>query len=415
MKNTFFIFAILLVFSAGLYAQTEDLSGWDIDSLFDDPLPQGDDYAADSISGTDIMDNLIMQKGLIFDASFEFMGGIAPGWNETPWFFDDEKEFSWGQSIKMRANLGMDARISQVFRAVIKFSFEVPWFKLKLGDFFFDYNLYDRIFIRAGKYNQSWGISPNYSFTNLPARVPQGGSSGESFLFKADIPAGIGGVQLLALTRADLLNGVIPGWRGIGYGGKFNLALRLADFDLGVFYQDDMPLRGFLSVKTTIGDTEIYNEWLGSYSRDPRKFSGAFNLGLARDFFGTDLGVNGELFYNAENDAFWYEPESGIREARISPFIDGWNLALNLIYRGGGKLSPRFFVQTLYAPWQRSARLVPGVRLNPFPHAELYFAVPMSLGGRDGYYYSHTPDPNDRPFSIVLLLTLKGGVRSSFN
>ena len=413
MKRIFFIFGLLIFVLPVFYAQEMSLD-WDIDSLFDEPLSDIPEEPSQDSSDLTV-ESLILRQGLTFDASFEFRGGFAPGWDEAPWFSEEDKTFSWGQNVRMRADFSLDARISEVFRIKTVLYFQIPDFGFRLGDFFFDYNLFNTVFVRAGKYNHSWGISPNFSFTNLPARVPENGAGGESFLFRADIPVGVGGVQVLALTRANLLNNEIPGRRDIGFGGKYNLALRWADFDLGVYYQDNMAIRGFFSVKTTIGKTELYNEWLGAWVCEPFNFSGAFNLGFVQDFFNGRLSLNGELFYNAENDAFFYQPESSVKDADISPFIDGWNLALNLLYRFNGKLNPRFFVQALYAPQQQSAQLVPGIRLNPFTHTEFYLAVPMALGSRDGYYYSHTADPKNRPFSVILLLTLKGGVRSTLS
>jgi hypothetical protein len=231
---------------------------------------------------------------------------------------------------------------------------------------------------------------------------------------KADVPIGIGGVQALALTRANLAGGVLPNLNDIGFGAKYNLALRQADFDVGVYYKEGMALRGFMSIKTTIGKTELYNEWMAAIHSD-YEASGAGNVGFVQDFLGGRLSVNGELFYNAEKDTYWYRPESGFREAETSPFVEGFSMALNLLYRFGGKLNPRLFLQSFYAPLQNSAQLVPGFRLSLWPYIEFYFAVPMALGDRNGYYYSHTADPQNRPLSVVMLLTLTGGVRAVYN
>ena len=419
MKLLLLLLSLLVISS--LAAQEEGSLTWDIDTIFDEPLPEPE---KDSTPGKDSADvkkeepkapsgptvaSLVRRRGIRLDAAFEFMAGLAPGWAEAPWLSPEENEFLWGQNVKMRADFGLDAQISEIFRVRSVFYFTIPAYNFTLGDFFFDYSIYDRIFLRAGKYNLSWGISPNFAFSDLLARVPADGYRGQPYVLKADIPVGIGGIQLLALTRANLMRNVIPGWKDIGFGGKFNLAFPWADFDLGVFYLNRMPMRGFFSIKTTLWDTEIYNEWLGVKDvHEKSDMSGAVNLGFFRDFFGRKFSVNGEVFYNAEGNAYWYRPETNYREAEISPFINGFNLALNLIYRFDGKGSPRVFIQSLYAPQQKSAHLVPGFRISPWTHAELYLAVPMSLGSRDGYYYSHTEDPLNRPFSVVLMLTLKG-------
>ena len=411
----FLIFLGLLILVLPLEAQEEPLLDWDIDSVFDAPAeeaPIGDKKEdPPEVSGA----SLVRQRGITFETTFEFLGGFAPGWEEAPWFSGQDGKFAWSPSAKMTSNFSLDARISEVFRVNAVVYFEIPNFAFQLRTFFADYSLYDVIFFRAGKYEQTWGISPNFKFTDLLSRVPANRYAGDSFILKADIPVGIGGFQFLALTRADLMNGAEPDRKDLGYGGKFNLALRLADFDLGVFYQDGMALRSFLSVKTTIGNTELYNEWLGVLDTERQgDLSGAVNLGFIHTFFSDKLRVNGEVYYNAEKNAYWYQPETSIKDAEVSPLVDGWNLALNLLYRFGGKGDLRFFVIALYAPGQDSARLVPGIRLAPFPHTELFFAVPMALGSRDGYYYNNTPDLKNRPFSVMVLLTLKGSARVGY-
>lgn len=401
----------IVVFLAPLAAQEDGALDWDIDSIFDDSAP--DDSAkktdASGSAGEITVSNLVRQRGFNFDASYEFHGGIAPGWSEAPWVSNAKKEFSLSPGLKMRASLGLDIQISEVFRVKNSVRFEIPDFRFALGDFFFDYSFSDTVFVRGGKYGVSWGISPNYGFTNLLARVPPGSSGGESFIVKAEMPIGVGGIQVLALTRADLMGGVLPGRQNIGLGGKYNLALRWADIDAGAFYQYGMPLRGFLSIKTTVGNTELYHEWMAAIDlQQPENMSGAANIGFSRDFFDNKLTLNGELFFNAEENAYWYHSETILKDAGTSPFISGLSGALNLIYRLGGKGNPRLFTQLLCAPLEYSAQFVPGFGLSPWSHIEFYFAVPMSLGRRESYYYVHTVDSGDRPFSIIMMLSLNG-------
>jgi hypothetical protein len=413
-----FVFLGLLAFSfARIAAQEEDALNWDIDSLFDDPLPE---TTVEEDSGESVYSSLglVKRRGLTFGASYEFQGIIAPGWDTAPWFFDGKEKYSWGPGIKMKSALSLDAQISDVFRVLTVFKFTIPKFKFTLGDFFFDYNLLNVAFIRAGKYEQSWGISPNFGFTNLLSRVPGGKKYGTSYIFKTDIPIGIGGIQALALTRSKLMDGIYPGWDDIGYGGKYNLAFRWADFDLGVFYQENMALRSFLSIKTTVLNTELYNEWLVAVNvHSDNAASFAANIGFARDFFGNKFTLNGEFFYNGEKGAEYYRQETNLMEEDTLKFIEDFVMALNLLYRFGGKLNPRFFTQVLYAPLQSSAQVIPGFRITPLSNIEIYLAVPMSLGKKSGYYYQNSVDHTNtnRPFSIMLLVTLKGSVQAEYN
>jgi len=425
------ILGLLLIVSLAAAQEGGGSLNWDINSIFDEispespsPPPSPPKQSTDTTDTTESQaadagrPDLVRRQGVSFDGSYEFALGFAPGWAIAPWFSPREfsakdNGFSWDPFVKMRVTFDVDAQISDVFRVISQIYFEIPGLTLKLGDVYFDYSLYDKIFVRGGKYNYSWGISPNFAFTNLLARVPDASYNRDPFILKFDVPLGIGGFQLLGLTRVDLISGVTPERRDIGYGGKFNLASRWLDLDIGTFYQEGMPMRGFLSLKTTLGNTELYNEWLGAINVDkPAEISGAINLGFMQDFFSSRLSLNGELFYNAEKNTLWYRPETNIYDSQTYLFVEGLNVAMNVIWRIGGKGNPRLFIQTLYAPTQESAQLVPGFRLSPWNHVELYFAIPMGLGSKDGFYYNNTADfRGNRPFSIVMLLTLKGDVR----
>ena len=416
MKLVFFlIMGLLILFFP---AAQENSLNWDIDSIFDEPFPfdessedSGDSSKSSSSGDSSVLDE-VMRPGLVFDASFEFVTGIFPGYPEVPW--ESKKDFAWKPGMKMVAGFGLDARISPVVRVKSTFNFLFPDFNFTLGDFFFDYNMYDVIFFRGGKYIHSWGVSPNFGFTDLLARVPSDGG-GDSYLFRADIPLGIGGFQFLALTRADLKVSPEITRRDFGYGAKYNLAFTWADFNWGTYYKFGMPLRSFLSVKTTVGDTELYTEGLLAVDVDETDdYTGAVSFGFARDFFGDKIGVNGEFVYNAEKNSFWFRPESGVREAETPLAVDGINLAFNVFYRFGGKANPRLFFQSRYAPSQNSAMIVPGFRLKPLTHIEVYLAVPMSLGSKDGYYYGNTEEPNGRPFCVMLLVSLKGNISAEY-
>jgi hypothetical protein len=236
-------------------------------------------------------------------------------------------------------------------------------------------------------------------------------------MFKVDVPIKIGGFQFIVMTRESLMLDHIPSIRSLGYGAKYNIALPIIDLDVGFFYQKDMAFRSFLSLKKTFGKTEVYNEWLAAIYdlENPKKLGGAFNIGFYRDFFDNRLTLNSEIFYNAEDYANWYSPENEIKEEEITNYLKGFNAALNLIYRFDGIGTPRFFTQIRYSITENSAFFVPGFRLSPFQHLEFYFAVPMALGRSDGYYYKNTGDFRNRPFSIVLLLSLKGGLRTGYS
>lgn len=394
-------------------------ASWDIDSLFDEPLPDAGEPSraetpeAGEGSPAGFLAGSLRRAGFGLDASFYAYGGITPGWSEAPWFWDKEEEtYTHVVGMILSGGLGLDFQISDTLRVKNTFGYSFPGFAFRVNEFFLDYNLTDRVFFRAGKYIHNWGISTNYPFTNLLSRLPPGNSGGDSYVIKADIPVGIGGVELLALTRDGFIaNPSAPSFQEIGFGGKYNLAFRWADIDMGLYYHKTMPLRGLVSVKSTIRDTEIYSEAIVSMAHETwDDFRGSVNIGFLRDFFAEKITLNGEVFYNGENNAVWFRPETDLQEAEASPFINGFNGAVNIIYRPrpGGWKDLRLFTQCLYSFEEHTAYLVPGLSLAPFPHISAYLAVPMALGSRDGTYYTKNADNQNRPFTIVFLVSVNG-------
>jgi hypothetical protein len=418
-----------LAFFLGLFviinpcAQETNSLDFDIDSLFDSPdenAPVIEETNKDTVQEPTVL-SLVKKRGITFNASYGFYAGIAPGWDEVPQVQNEKREYflSWqkNQIFSMSSSFGVDAQISEVFRVLTTVSFSIPSDPIfSLGNFFFDYNLIDKFFFRGGKYEYGWGISPNFGFTNLLSRVPKGSPGGDAFTFKIDIPVKIGGIQLLAMTRALIMSGDFPGIKDLGYGAKYNIALPVIDLDTGFFYQSNMAFRSFLSLKKTIGKTEVYNEWLAVIDNiiDPKKFSGAFNLGFFQDFLYNKLNLNCEIFFNSEDEAIWYSPRTSFKKADTSPYLKGFNAALNIVYRFEKKGNPRLFAQIRYSMSEKSALFIPGFNLTPFQHLGLYCAVPMALGSRNGYYYKNTGDGHNRPYSFVLMLSLSGNISAGY-
>jgi len=416
MKKFFVL--LLLLFSINMIAAAQEMSLLDIDFDFLDSIfnePSEEFFLEADVESAPILQH-IRRHGIGINASYEFQGAVNPGWDVYPWELEGGEHFSWALGIRMSANIGIHAQVSDNFRVISVVGYSVPGY-FHLGDFFFDYNFYNRVFLRTGKFEQGWGTSPNFGFTNLLSRVPDQGPSGPSYLIKFDMPIGVGGLQALAMSRANIAGGVIPARHEIGFGGLYNLANRWADFNLGMYYQRFMPTRGFLSAKTTIFGTELYNEWLiavNTHTDDSASF--AFNVGFARSFFADKIDLNGEFFYNGEGYTYFFKPESDFQAAGISPFLEGINMALNFLYRFNGRGSPRFFSGIVYSYAEESASFVPGFRLNPFPNIELYLAAPMALGSKEGHYYRNAVNVKNeiRPFSIVLYITFSGGVHAAY-
>jgi hypothetical protein len=423
MKRILLILPFFLLFK--LSAQETPSLGWDIDNVFDrQSADMPEEKQNEETTQTTVL-QMINRRSLTFDASYNFALGLTPGWENPPWYGSADGNFKWNPVVKFNITFALDAQISQVFRVLTALNFQIPniesndGFRFLLGDFFFDYNLFDTVFIRGGKYSLKWGISPNFSFTNLLSRIPDSKNfSNDSFILKVDIPVGVGGFQLLALTRTDIFDRKNFSEEKLGYGGKYNLALREFDMDTGIFYQQGMPLRYFVSIKTTFGNTEVYSEGLIAFDNfNSLNISGAFNIGFVQEFLQNRLTVNGEFFFNNEAKSFYYNPETEFIEARASPFLDGFSMAINLRYGFGGRWNPRFYLQVLYEGFKNSAQVVPALRLSPISNVGVYIGVPMALGNENGYYSKEENtimrDRYGKPirFAFVLFVSLSGGIR----
>ena len=416
--------SIGILFITILWAQEEENQDWNIDDVFNEPAKETPAEEPKNDKPPVTVNKIMKQRGITFNAYYEFITGIGPGWYKLPWDSGIEGYDYLDRYIKLNSSLIADAQIDDSLRIIATFNFEIPYFSIKLGDFFFDYNIDDKVFFRGGKYSHSWGSISNYAFTNLLARVPSPSVDGDSFIFKTDIPTGIGGFQILALTRYDLMymrrNPDPPELEDFGFGGKYNLALKWADFDTGVFFQEGMPLRAFLSIKTNLWNTQFYTEGLAAFNvdetDDTMEISGAASFGFTKNLFNYKFTVNGEIFYNDEKDSYYYNPKTLITEVSVTPFVRYINFALNLSYRFGGATNPSLFAQMRYAPFSESMQLIPGFVIYPLSHIEVYLAVPMILGPEDGYYYKDNPYIRDNkwkpiPFNIVLFVRVTGSMQ----
>jgi len=469
----FFIFQAILFFAVSFTAAQEadliDIPKDDIDLIFGDPPTVSEEPAETKEEpkapeakqpapaqpkqpaqpASVIRD--VRRRGLEFTGSYLFRGAINPGWNIYPWDFDGSEEFSWAIALKMRGTIGLNARISESFRVYNSFRFEMPAGTssslsttistnpntgvttvtvrestynpvFSFVDFYLDYNFYDKVFLRAGRFSQSWGVSRNFAFSNILARIPQtvegrNSRSGPSYIVKFDIPIGVGGLQLLAMTRVNIAGNITPIREDIGYGGKYNLAFNWADFDLGFYWQEGMAARGFLSVKTNQWNTDFYNEWLAVINtQSDNSFEYGFNLGFTKRLLKNRFDINGEFFYNNEdvrNEYFMQETEFRVEGTSRLPL--GANLALNLNYRFDAKMNPRVFARFRYSVTEDSINLVPGFRFTPFTNLNVYLAVPVALGSKDGFYYKDSKNvlQEIRPFSFLLYVTFSGSIRVS--
>jgi hypothetical protein len=425
----FFAFFVLVPVSA----QEDPPLDWDFDTLFDEPeeIPPdsqdgesgpGDTAGKDGPQSGLIKENsalagLLRRSGFSLDLSYSANGGFSPGWSESPWFAGDyESEYTNILGVNLYSYLGVDVRVSESFRAHSSVGFTIPEKSgFFLSDFYIDYTLFKRVFFRVGKFGHNWGISPNFPAANLLSRIPPGSPRnggadwGDPYILKVDVPIGIGGLQLLTLTRPGFISGDTPDFKELGYGGKYNLAFTWADIDVGVFYHQEMPLRGSLSAKTTVKDTELYVETMGVVQ--PKTWDGysfSVNAGVIQDLFNDLITVNAEIFWNGEDDAFYFNPKTELEAAKSSPFFSGLNTALNLSIKPNWIWDFRFVLASRWVLDTNSAYILPGLTFSPLSHLDVSLGFPIALGSRNGRYYRNNQDKNSRPFGIALLVNLHG-------
>ena len=438
------VFTMAIVVS--LPAQENHLPEWDFGTLFDEPLlPPAEQEPTVEVPIITVVD-LLRLRGFTLTIASTFRAGIAPGFHESPWRWDsfaDREHYFLERVFLMRTQFTVDSQINANLRFRSRVFFEIPNFGFRFGDMWFDYNFHDRVFVRGGIFNMAWGISRNFHFANLLAYIPpdlpaQAATinrpavtaaqartfNRDPFIFRADIPFGVGGFQLLALTRAPLTGNIKATgitMDDIAYGGRYSVAFREIDLSMGMLNQNGMPFRLFMSASTSFWDTDWYTEGVLAISDTQPRLSSAMNLGFTRviDFFGS-LSINGELFINGLEETRFRQPGTALLEdGYVTSFIRGLNIALNLHYRFPDRgRNPQLILQWRHAPFENTGRLVPSFRINPWPNIVLDFAMPMALGSRHGYYHQHTvrmdtidPDRRNIPFSLMMLVTISGNVR----
>jgi hypothetical protein len=427
-------FVFLFVFS-GIYAQnsSDDFFDGNIDDLFADipedettenPLPDTENPSSQNSDALNsetpsILADVLKKIGFTLDAGFNFAAGYSPGWETAPWYWEnkEDKEVDNLLLAKMESKIALDIQVSDILRVRQVVSLAIPGLDLEVSEFFFDYNLLNTAFFRAGKYILNWGISPNFQYTNLPSRVPSNDdSSGDLYIARADIPVGIGGFQAAAMTRSSSLISFDIGLKDISFGLKYNAAVPIVDIDAGILYNRQIDTKAFISLKTTLFDQlELYSEALLSYNFDDfNNFTGSGSIGFVQEFFDSQLMINAELYYNGEKNSSYIQNESFYNnDNETTSLLHGFNTALNIRYKPSWLKKSELFLNYLHGFDENSVQLVPGFRITPLSNLNFYVAVPMALGDKDGYYYKDNADEQNRPFSIVMMLTFSGNYRYS--
>ena len=409
MRATAFILPLLLLVQAYAAADEPAGSGDDVDSLFTEKPAEPE---ADTQSQPDVLAD-ILPKGISIGADFSLLAGYSPGLNYLPGDVADLSQIAYVDKplLDMTSSLNIDVRFAREVRVFSRLSAQLPQFRAEITELFCDINLLNAVYIRAGRQNLSWGISPNFPFTNLLARVPvsqdANDDAADSIACKVTVPIGVGGLDLVAFSRTTLWDAPDqPTVDEIGGGTRFNLALQNFDFSIGGYYHKDLPLRFFYALKTTLFDwIEAYTEGLAATNLlslpDPAAASWYFSLnaGFYVDFFSKALKLNIEYFYCGESDGLT------VKGADFTLF-PGHNLALNASLSLGGGVCKILF-QGKFNFDQTSGYIIPALTLDLIPHITFSLAVPVMLGPESGGYFQQNTQSDKRRICAVLAVLVK--------
>jgi hypothetical protein len=427
---------------------------FDIDSLFDlqPESPESDgktpDLPAAEEDNFNLLRQVILSRGFSVEAAYNLQGFIAPGFTEAPWADEEYREdakFNTIPGLQMSADLALDIQLSEVLRVQQSVKFEILDPQMKIKEFFFDYNIAQKVFFRIGQFDLNWGQSHNFQFSNLLARIPAANTDEPSAFspkyIRVTVPVGIGGFEGVLSGRFVNDFSTIQAYDA-GYGLKYNIIHPRVDMDIGVFYHRLMPLRGFFSLQTTVlKTTELYTEALVSVPHDSLLlgdtqraaltfnkvrledvlFSGA--VGAVQTFFNDKLVLNGEFFYSSEKDASALEKDAMdvlSADEKVVSILHGLNAALNARFQPGGLAGLGFGLSFRWAFFDHSGQIIPALYFSPAKHLTVSVAAPMALGerlsddGKKTYYYTNNPDNSGRPFSVIFAISLNSNYRFGY-
>ncbi len=406
-----FLLAVISIFSQESGPSEYEL---DIDSLFEESSEIEEVPDKETSEDVDLLKDILRNESFSIYTSFNLNLGYSLGSMTLPGEIQDSA------FLKNSSVISLDTQVSPVFRVLQKYTLTYPGFEPEVTEFFADYTVADCLFFRAGRQNVTWGISRNFPYTNLPARLPDDFPEEETgnYAVKLNIPVGVGGFEALFYTRDGYFTDpALPELEEFGLGGKFNLALSGIDISIAGFYQKDMHFRSVFYGSTTIlGKYEIYGEALGSYDfnapdtevptpegKVDNPFDKSLSAGFYFDHFNGNLEVNGEYLFNGE------ESELEVYGAQF-PLFWGHNLAFNMSLKTFNK-KLKLFTQIKIDLSDSSGYLLPGVSFAPLENLELGFAVPMFFGRENSSYVTENLDVLDRKYSVVIGAKLSGSLR----
>jgi hypothetical protein len=404
-------------------AKTEDSDTQDISSLSSDNI--------DSLFSTDNDTTVNTQEAApppitLFRPGFSLgLSGSANAGGYLQYYdalhagiYDTLAPDKYKAGVMMNGSFNFDAQFSRDFHMHLAYTLYFPGFdQTSPTEFYMDYNPAGKVYFRAGKFVTNWGIAQNYPSCNIVNRVPSSGWSGDPYLFRMDVPIGIGGIEAVGVLRNASTS---PSPSDVGAGLKYNLAFNKADIDIGTFYQNLMPWRSYASFKTTLpGDFETYMEVMCTVPQLDRNFYWhqsrvSADIGTSNTFCDDKLKFNIEVYYNGELTSGSIYQKQDVESAvnghdtyntDNSPFYPEWNTALNLGWNFGGPHNVRLAVSWLQNIKDNSGRIIPALTMDLTSGVSLNTFATFILGPDKDY---GAPNTNPCKFSLFLGITVSG-------
>lgn len=413
---------LFLLFPCILLSENEDLlDNEDLDSFFSQ---EEDEAVATEDKEFYVLDDVVNTTGFVFGADYQLFGGYSPGAQDFE-IYDD------AIILGMRSTFSLDAQISSDFSVFQKWDVKYPDFELVMTQFYAESIIKDRAFLRLGRENLSWGEAKVFKLSNLLVRTPETFSgSRDSYSIRLNVPIGLGGVNILALTREGMWKESTPSANEIGLGALYNHIINteklIFDLNLGLFHHREMNLRSFLSGKTTIFNTEIYSELIFAYNMygtdyiydnndidnsqydslnmEPdsvdNKTDLSINLGVYRDFFDGKLEVGSEYLFCGEESEL---PDHVYKGHNISFFIKGKFDSINME-------ASSYFKAHLSDEEDDSFAFSPVVLWDLSDNLLFSLASPIILGTEESNFIIDNIDILDREWSLVFRIIFHGNL-----
>lgn len=413
-KNTqlfLVVFVILGLLNSGLFAEDKAAaSSSDTDSFFNSDDSDTTATLSTAPNPIDIPD----RKPLTFTAGFSAAGGFASGWNSwdnvakgaeyldlTPGVivstslafkahFSNQFSFQGGVTVVYPATLeAVSNPTGNLFTPTASkpLSATTSLFAVTIGDIFADYSVADALFIKVGRFGQTWGNSLLFKAADAINRYNPTTMDDDGIRLKLTVPLG----PVNASVMGQAFNGYFSNNTSISLtsiGGAVFVDMPIGPVEMGVgyFYQRKLTPRIVTTLKTSISPIDFFVD--ASLALDYGRSEGAPATNNA--YFSLGAGLYGdvkeimsqfylEYLFNGER---LYDDSSQIWSNVLPDSYQPGGHNISLIWRL--KLEKHAVVQPVaqfaYNFNDCSAAIIPGVSIYITDNLKLQFGIPIYLG-----------------------------------